>query len=113
MDSVKFMDPNIYGIDWNTDDDGNTRKAKPKDKPFCEFQGATVGEGDTSAFIACSERVSTEFGKPKPFCKDHVFENPYVQDLLKRYAQIDENEERKRVRAWEKQALADWKAEYE
>lgn len=82
------MDPNIYGIDW----DGSGRI---REKPFCEFKD-------------CKNRVSTEFGKPKPFCKDHVLENPYVKDLLKRMELIDPNEDRKRANAAFKRAEIDY-----
>ena len=112
MDSIRFTDPAIYGIDWSIDDEGNRKNTKPKDKPFCEFR-VMVGKSDSRAYLNCSERVSTESGKPKPFCKDHVLENPYVQDMLKRYAQIDPVEERKRVKTWEEEHFGIWKAKIE
>jgi hypothetical protein len=104
MNSIKFADPNIYGIDWNIDDEGNTKKVKPQNKSFCEWQ-VEVGEGNASAYLVCLERVSTERGRPKPYCADHVFENLYVQDLLKRYYNIDHTEELKRVKTWEKEHI--------
>ena len=85
--SVKWMDPKIYGIDWDADDEDpkpTKTKNRVREKPFCELPG-------------CSSRVSTEFGRPKPFCKDHVLENPYVQDMLKRMEGIDPKEDRKRA----------------
>ena len=84
----KWIDPKIYGIDWNADDENPNKKKPPviREKPFCEIKG-------------CDQRVSTEHGRPKPFCKDHVFENPYVQDLLERMKDIDPKEDRKKANA--------------
>lgn len=91
--SVKWMDPKFYGINWDADDENPNKRVKKREreKPFCTYQG-------------CLERVSTEHGRPKPFCKDHVLENPYVQDLLKRMEAIDPNEDRKRANAAFKEA---------
>ena len=111
ISSIKHVDSNVYGIDWHIDDDGNTKKTKPKNKPFCVFQGDAVGMSDTRAFVGCPERVSTEHDKPKPFCADHVLENPYVQNMLERYASIDPAAERKRAKAWEKEYFGIWEAE--
>lgn len=83
------MDPKIYAIDWGSD-------GRIREKPFCELAG-------------CNNRVSTEFGKPKPFCKDHVLENPYVKNMLKQMALIDPKEDRKRANA----AFEEAKKEYD
>ena len=84
--STKWMDPKYYGINWDaSDEDPNKQVVKrEKAKPICKLTGCTMS-------------VSTKFGKPKPFCKDHVLENPYVQDMLKRMELIDPKEDRKRA----------------
>jgi len=86
INSVKWCDPQVYGIDWDaTDEDPKTSKPSGpiiRAKPVCEYDG-------------CELAVSTEFNKPKPYCRDHVFENPYVQDVLRRYQELDEREDRK------------------
>ena len=87
--SVKWMDPKFYGIDWDADDDAPKKhksEKRERAKPACEFKG-------------CLLSVSTEFGKPKPFCKNHVLENPYVKDMLKRMESIDPVEDRKLANA--------------
>lgn len=91
--SIRWSDPKIYGINWDAEDDDPLKQVKPrqKEKPFCRVEN-------------CFERVSTEHGRPKPYCKDHVFENPYVQDLLKRYELLDEKEDRKKANAAFKKA---------
>ena len=82
---IKVSNPDIYGIDWDNDEsDGKIKRKREREKPFCEIP-------------ECNNRVSTEFGRPKPYCKDHVFENPYVKDLLLRMEQIDPVEDRKRA----------------
>lgn len=94
----KWIDPEVYGIDWEADDDNPDKKPpqKIRQKPFCEFEG-------------CAMRVSTEHGRPKPFCRDHVFENPYVKALLKRIENLDDKADRKRT----KEAFERAKAQYE
>lgn len=94
--SVKWMDPKIYGIDWSADDEAPKSNGKRvREKPLCEKAG-------------CGQRVSTEFRKPKPFCKDHVLENPYVQDLLRRMEDIDPKEDRKRANKAFEEAKTKW-----
>lgn len=86
--SVKWMDPKFYGINWDADDENPDKRIVKREraKPLCTFAG-------------CTMRVSTEYGRPKPFCKDHVLENPYVKDMLKRMEGIDPKEDRKRANA--------------
>lgn len=92
--SVKFLDNLIYGVNWDATDEEPDKEAsieaRIKEKPFCEIEG-------------CTERVSTEFGRPKPYCKDHVFENPYVKDLVKRLEALDDAKDQKAAKcAFEK-----------
>ena len=95
----RWIDPTIYGIDWDADDEAPRKKPKQliREKPFCEIE-------------ECSNRVSTEHGRPKPFCKDHVFENPYVQDLVKRIAALDDKADRKQTKEAFKRAELEYNA---
>jgi hypothetical protein len=111
---MRNADPEVYGIDWNADDDPKKNKtSRPKNKPFCEYTGPFVGQGRVQAQLVCGERVSTEHGKYKPYCKDHVFENPYVQYVRAMYAQLDEKEDRKKAKAAFKVLEAEWQEEYD
>lgn len=84
--SIRYQDPQIYGIDWNADDSqvGSSKSPRVKEKPFCELEG-------------CSNRVSTEFNRPKPYCTEHIKESPYVQEIIRLWAEIDPKEDRKRA----------------
>ena len=89
---IKWLDLKLYGIDWNETDDGSSKaKQREREKPFCEIDG-------------CENRVSAKHGAPKPFCLDHVFENPYVQDLLKRQSELDIEEDTRNAKAFDKAA---------
>jgi len=90
MQTGKWVDPLIYGIDWNADDDEpkkQVKKTSTKTKSSMSKLECTID--------GCKNRVSAEKGKPKPWCKDHVFESPYVQDMLQRYAELDDKEDRR------------------
>jgi hypothetical protein len=82
------MDPKFYGINWDADDDNPDKQVVKREraKPNCQFKG-------------CSMSVSTTYGRPKPFCKNHVLESPYVQDMLRRMEDIDPVEDRKQAKA--------------
>lgn len=84
VQTLRTLSTDIYGIDWDLDDFGNTTATRERYKPFCEYPN-------------CGQRVSTEFGRPKPYCKDHVEENPYVKDLLSRIAEVNDKEDRKKA----------------
>ena len=114
MKKMRNADPQIYGIDWDTDDDTSEKKTRrPKNKPLCEYRGPFVGQEDVQAQLTCVERVSTEHGRHKPFCKDHVFENPYVQDVLRRYAQLNVKEDRKNAKEAFQVLEAKWQEDYD
>jgi hypothetical protein len=111
---MRNADPQIYGIDWNADDDPKKSKTvRPKNKPFCEFKGPFVGRKSVQAQLVCGERVSTEHGRHKPFCKNHVLENLYVQDLLLRYRLLDDKADRKKAKEAFKVLEAKWQEEYD
>lgn len=85
MNLIRSCDPKIYGIDWDANDD--PKKSKPsgpiiRAKPICEYKG-------------CGKFVSTSHNKAKPYCRDHVFENLYVKDVLRRYKELDNREDRR------------------
>ena len=110
MESIRTLDSNIYGINWKQEEkeilemleeaetpkdvkrlEGKLAKLRTsvgpriKYKPICEYEGCTIA-------------VSTEHGRAKPFCRNHVLENPYVQDMLLRYSQVDIVADRKRAK---------------
>lgn len=97
--SIKSVDPKHYGVNWHSNDEDPTKqlKSREREKPFCEIED-------------CNNRVSTEFGKPKPFCKDHVFENPYVKNLIKKMESLDVASDRKTANEAFKRATAEHEA---
>ena len=101
--SIRWLDPKYYGINWDATDENPNKQVKSKErsKPICEFKG-------------CHSSVSTKFGRPKPFCSNHVFENPYVQDLLERMEVLDPVADRKAAKqAFDRATVADEEAEAE
>ena len=66
MDSIRLLNTDIYGIDWNVAETNIKKKACVREKPFCTIEG-------------CTNRVSTKHGKPKPWCTEHILESPYVK----------------------------------
>ena len=50
----------------------------------------------------CDNPVSTEFGRPKPFCREHVLESPYPKELAGRLLAGEEPDPNKDYQATEK-----------
>ena len=101
--SIRWLDPKYYGINWDaTDEDPHKQvRSRERSKPICQFK-------------RCALSVSTKFGRPKPFCSIHVFENPYVPDLLKRMEALDPVADRKAAKqAFDRATVADEAAEAE
>lgn len=71
-------------------DPGEVRRSPPKHREICKVPG-------------CDRKVSTEFGRPKPFCSAHIEQSPYIQNLMKRveahYAGEPDSERNDRERA--------------
>jgi len=51
--------------------------------PACQyFRSNKTGEGP-----GCLNKVSTKYGRPKPYCKEHIDQSPYIADLMQKAAE--------------------------
>lgn len=83
---------------------GIEREIRPDEKPE-EVRRKLYKNKTDCKFPGCDKQVTTEFGRPKPYCTDHIDESPYIKDLKKKvdefYAGEPESELKERNRARE------------
>jgi len=64
------------------------RGFRPKEEHKDFIEGKLACPVCSGKVEGCDNSVSTDYGKPKPFCNEHLDESPYPKDLMDRFGGV-------------------------